>query len=126
MGCWLYEKHHNIIDGVYTIRLPQTWEEIPYMEEIDALDETKELFALFQDVTIYDIEDLEGFIKPTDKHNIEDTIFIIRRNGVYYLVETQGANFVKFASNISNVDFVSDYDRFIKIKKLNEKVQEKM
>jgi hypothetical protein len=121
MNCVLYEKHHNIIDGVYLIRKPKTWDEIPYMDEIDAEDESGELFALFQDVTIYDIEDIPNFIKPSDIHDIKESIFIIRREGQYYLCETQGENYVKFATNVSNVDFVSTYDRLVKLIKLQRK-----
>ena len=120
----LYEKHHNIIDGVYLDRRPMTWEEIPLMDNIDAEDESGELFALFQDVKIYNIEDLPGFISPKDAHNIKETIFIILRNGEYYLCETQGENFVKFATNVSNVEFVNMYDRLNKIMKLQRKNSE--
>lgn len=119
--CEMYKKHHNIIDGVYLIRMPQKWEEIPYMDEIDAEDEEGELYSLFQDANIYDIEDLSGFTLPTDKHNIKETIFIIRRNGEYYLCETQGENYIKFATNISKVDFIGIYDRVGKVYKLHEK-----
>ena len=121
MVCELYEKHHNIIDGVYLDRRPITWEEIPYMDEIDTEDESGELFALFQDVKIYDIEDLFGFVNPKDPHNIKESIFVIRRNGEYFLCETQEENYIKFASNVSKVEFVSSYDRLNKIMKLYEK-----
>ena len=117
----IYNKHHNIIDGVYLTRKPITWDEIPYMDEIDAEDESGELFALFQDAKIYDIEDLPDFINPRDKHNIIETIFIIRREGQYYLCETQQENYIKFSTNISNVDFVNMYDRLNKILKLQGK-----
>ena len=119
----LYEKHHNIIDGVYLTRKPITWEEIPYMDTIDAEDEDGELFALFQDVKIYDIEDLPNFKQPRDTHDIKETIFIIRKDGDYYLCETQGENYIKFASNISNVEFINMYDRIIKIKKCNNLIK---
>lgn len=118
MPCALYEKHHNIIDGVFLVRKPITWDEIPYMDDFEAEDETGELFALFQDAKIYDIEDLPNFKNPTDIHDIKETIFIIRRNGQYYLCETQGENYVKFATNITNVDFVESYDRLNKLIKL--------
>ena len=117
----LYEKHHNIIDGIYLDRKPLTWEEIPHMDAIDAEDESGELFALFQDVKIYDIEDLPGFENPRDEHNIKESIFIIRRQGEYYLCETQEANYIKFATNVSNVEFVNMYDRLNKIMKLHRK-----
>ena len=119
--CEMYKKHHNIINGIYTMRLPETWEDIPVIDQIDAEDEEKELFNLFQDVTIYDIEDLAGFVLPTDEHHIEETIFVIRRDGEYFLCETQGENFVKFATKISDVDFVELYDRSHKVNKLHEK-----
>jgi len=120
----LYEKHHNIIDGVYLTRKPITWEEIPFMDTIDAEDEGGELFALFQDVKIYDIEDLENFKQPRDKHNIKETIFVIRKDGEYFLCETQGENYIKFASNISNVEFISMFDRLNKIIKIQKKNSE--
>lgn len=120
--CKIYKKHHNIIDGVYTVRLPQTWEEIPFMDDIDADDEDKELYRMFLDIKIYDIENIIDFNLPTDEHGIEETIFIIRRNGMYYLCETQGDLFVKFASNISNVDFIQQYDRASKIMKICENI----
>jgi hypothetical protein len=120
----LYEKHHNIIDGVYLTRKPITWEEIPHMDEIDAEDESGELFALFQDIRIYDIEDLPGFINPRDKHNIKESIFIIRRQGEYYLCETQEENYIKFATNVSSVDFVSLFDRMTKLVKIQKKNSE--
>ena len=91
------------------------------MDEIDAEDESGELFALFQDAKIYDIEDLPDFINPRDKHNIIETIFIIRREGQYYLCEAQQENYIKFSTNISNVDFVNMYDRLNKILKLQGK-----
>ena len=124
MACVLYEKHHNIIDGVYLDRKPVTWEEIPYMDKIDAEDESGELFALFKDVKIYDIEDLPGFVNPRDPHNIKESIFIVRRKGEYYLCETQEENYVKFATNISNVDFVSLFDRMTKLIKIQKKNSE--
>jgi len=123
-GFDIYYTHHNIIDGVYLTRKPITWEEIPYMDDIDAEDESGELFALFQDAKIYDIEDLENFNNPRDKHNINESIFIIRREGEYYLCETQGENYIKFATNISNVEFINMYDRLNKIIKLQKKNSE--
>jgi hypothetical protein len=117
----MYKKHHNIIDGVYMLRMPEYWEDIPFMDDIDAEDEDGELYELFKDVNIYDIEDISGFTNPTDKHNIEETIFIIRGNGQYYLCETQGENYIKFASNISKVNFVEIFDRVGKVFKLHEK-----
>ena len=117
----MYKKHHNIIDGVYTLRLPKTWEEIPLMDLLDAEDEDGELYKLFLDVNVYNIEDLKNFENPMDKHNIKETIFIIIRNGIYYLCETQGENFIKYATNISEVDFIQHYDRSNKVSKLHEK-----
>ena len=120
MDCPLYSKHHNIIDGIYMVRKPLKWEDIQEIEDIDADDEDGELFALFKDIKIYDIDELSGFTNPIDKHNINETIFIIRRNGMYYLCETQGQNFVKFATDISKVDFVQIHNRLSKLKKLIE------
>ena len=40
----------------------------------------------------------------------------------YYLCETQGRNFVKFATNISKVDFIQIHNRLSKLKKLQEKL----
>ncbi len=117
----LYEKHHNIIDGIYLDRKPLDWSEIPFMDQIDADDESGELFALFQDVKIYDIEDLPGFVNPRDPHNIKESIFIIRRNGEYFLCETQEENYIKFATNVSKVEFINMYDRLNKILKLHQK-----
>lgn len=117
----MYKKHHNIIDGVYTLRMPKSWEEIPYMDEIDAEDEDDELYNLFTDAKIYDIEELKDFESPVDEHHIKETIFIIRKDGDYFLCETQGEKFVKFATNISNVGFVERYDRTSKLSKLHEK-----
>ena len=125
MVCMLYEKHHNIIDGIYLDRKPITWEEIPYMDSIDAEDESGELFALFQDIKIYDIEELFLFTNPNDSHNIKESIFIIRRNGQYYLCETQEENYIKFATNVTNVEFVNMYDRMNKIIKLHQKTFDK-
>lgn len=120
MDCPIYSKHKNIINGIYMIRKPYKWDEIPIIDNIDSEDEDGELFALFKDVKIYDIEQLSGFTNPIDMHNIQETIFIIRRNGNYYLCETQGENYVKFSTNITKVDFVQIYDRLEKIKKVKE------
>ena len=109
--CFLYLKHHNIIDGVYLELKPDGWSNIPFMDKIDAEDEEGELYALFQDAKIYDIDDIDNFNEPNDEHNIKETIFIIRNNGSYYLCETQEENYIKFASNISNVDFVKLYGK---------------
>lgn len=103
------------------LRMPKSWEDIPFMDDIDAEDEDGELYDLFQDSEIYDIEDISGFTQPTDNHYIEETIFIIRRNGEYFLCETQGENYIKFASNISKVDFIETFDRVGKVFKLHEK-----
>jgi len=120
MDCPIYSKHKNIINGIYMDRNPISWKNIPLIDNIDAEDEDGELFALFKDVKIYDIEQLSGFTNPIDMHNIQETIFIIRRNGNYYLCETQGENYVKFSTNITKVDFVQIYDRLEKIKKVKE------
>jgi len=120
MDCPIYSKHKNIINGIYMDRNPSTWKEIPLIDDIDAEDDDGELFALFKDVKIYDIEQLSGFTNPKDIHNIQETIFVIRRNGNYYLCETQGENYVKFSTNITKVDFVQIYDRLNKIKKIRE------
>lgn len=120
--CPMYEKHHNIIDGIYMPKKPETWEDIPYMDDIDAEDESGELYLLFLDAKIYDIEELEGFILPSDKHNIKETIFIIRRNGDYYLCETQSENLVKFSTKISNLNWIRLKDRKDKISKLYDKI----
>jgi len=120
--CHIYNKHHNTINGIYMLRKPTTWDEIPDIDKIDADDEDGELYALFQDVKIYDIDDIPNFKQPIDKHNIIETIFIIRNKGNYYLCETQGENFVKFSTNISKVDFIKIYDRFCKIKKIKNNI----
>lgn len=122
MDCPIYLKHHNIIDGISMIRKPYIWNEIPYLDPIDEEDEDGELFALFQDIKIYDIEDISGFTHPVDKHNITETIFIIRKENNYYLCETQGEKYVKFSVNVSNVDFIKLYDRGFKINYLKEKI----
>lgn len=121
--CPMYKKHHNIIDGIYMLRLPDTWEEIPYMDEFDVLDEDGQLRNLLIDANFYDIEDLTDFINPPDKHNIEETIFVIRRNGEYYLCETQGENYIKFSTNISKVEYIKNLDRTEKLKKLQDRIQ---
>lgn len=120
--CVLYSKHHNIIDGIYMVRKPISWEDIQEIDDIDAEDEDGELYALFKDIKIYDIGDLTGFTNPIDKHDIQETIFIIRRNGNYYLCETQGDSYVKFATNISKVDFIQIFDRVSKVMKLQGKI----
>jgi hypothetical protein len=119
--CPLYKKHHNTIDGIYMNRRPRTWDEIPLIDKID-IEDDGELYAMFIDLKIYDIETIQGFENPTNKHNINETIFIIRRNGKYYLCETQGENYIKFSTEITNVDFVKMYDRLDKILKLYENI----
>jgi len=118
--CPMYKKHHNIIDGIYTLRHPDSWEEIPEIDELDAVDEDDELYNLLIDAKIYDIEDLEGFEIPTDEHNIIETIFVIRRNGNYYLCETQGENYIKFSTNINKLEFIKNLDRADKLKKIQD------
>lgn len=119
--CPIYKKHHNKIDGIYTLRLPDTWEEIPMITDLDAEDEDGELYEMINDLKIYDIEDIGDFKTPKDNHGIKETIFIIRRDGEYYLCETQGEQYVKFSSNISKIDYIKLIDRTDKLKKLYEK-----
>lgn len=121
-GCPMYKKHHNIIDGVYMQRLPETWDEVPYMDEFDAVDDDGQLRSLLVDANFYDIDDLTNFINPTDNHNIEETIFVILRNGEYYLCETQGENYIKFCTNISKVDYIRNLDRTVKLKKIQDRI----
>lgn len=121
----MYKKHHNIIDGVYMLRMPSRWIDIPKMDIIDAEDCEGELFNLFKDANVYDIEDIKDFLLPIDEHNIEESIFIIRRDGQYFLCETQGENYIKFSTNISDVFFVEYYDRASKLSKLQEKSSNK-
>ncbi len=45
---------------------------IAHFIDIDADDDDGELYSLFKDVKIYDIEELSGFTNPIDKHNIND------------------------------------------------------
>jgi uncharacterized protein YpuA (DUF1002 family) len=122
LECPIYMKHHNTVDGIFLTRKPTSFEEIPDIDPYDKEDEDNELYALFQDIKIYDIEDLSGFTNPVDKHNIKESIFVIRKNGKYFLCETQGADYVKFSINISDVDFVKIYDRLEKIKKIKENI----
>jgi len=103
-NCPMYKKHHNCIDGINMLRLPENWEEIPCIDDLDADDAEGELSAMLSDIKVYDINDLVGFVMPTDIHNIKETIFVIRRNDSYYLCETQGSNFVKFSTNISKLE----------------------
>lgn len=103
------------------VRNPKYWDSIPNIDDIDANDDDGELFNLFRDVNVYDIEEIDNFNHPPDKHNIKETIFIIRNNGEYYLCETQGENYIKFSTNISGVSFIKDYDRLNKVIKLYEK-----
>lgn len=114
----LYEKHHNIIDGIYTVRHPSKWDEIQKMDKVDAEDEDGELYALFRDIRIIDIENINGLDNPSDEISIDDYVFILRRNGKYYICETQGMHYIKFASEISDVDFIKMYDRMDKIYRL--------
>lgn len=109
----LYNKHHNIIDGIYLGRKPDLWEEIPFMDNIDADDETGELFELLKDIKVYNIQNIPNFILPTDPHNLTDYIFVIFRNDQYYLCETQFENYVKFATNISKVRLLKKIPSFI-------------
>lgn len=121
MDCEMYKKHHNIIDGIYLDRNPQSWEEIPFMDSIDAEDESGELSDMFKDIKTYYIEDLPNFINTSDEHNIKETIFIIIRDGSYYLCETQGENYIKFAINVSNISLILNQDRLNKINKIQNK-----
>lgn len=118
-NCKLYQKHHNIIDGIYTVLNPKKWEEIPPIDDIDAEDDTSEFYNMFLDLTIYDINDIKGFNNPPDNHGIKDTIFIIRKDGQYYLCETQGVNYVKYSTNITSVSFIKEYDRKCKLDKIS-------
>jgi len=117
----IYKKHQNIIDGIYVVRHPHTWEDIPKMDKIDADDEDGELYSLYKDIRIIEISDIPGLINPIDKINIKDYVFILIRDGQYYICETQGLNYIKFASNISDVHFIKLYDRMLKLYKLYEK-----
>lgn len=114
----LYENHHNIIDGIYSVRHPEKWEDIPRMDKVDEDDEDDELYALYKDVKIIDIEDIPGLVNPSDEIDILDYVFILRREGQYYICETQGKKFIKFASNISHVEFIKIHNRTNKIIKL--------
>ena len=58
MDCPIYSKHHNIIDGVYMVRNPLKWEDVQVIDDLDAEDEEGELFSLFKDVKIYDIDEM--------------------------------------------------------------------
>jgi hypothetical protein len=73
---------------------------------------------------VYNEEDIKDFNDTSDKHNIEETIFIIRRDGLYYLCETQGENYIKFASDISEVDFIVDHNRVDKLVKIQNRTKE--
>jgi len=118
--CPLYKKFHNTIDGLYLCIKPSTWKETPYMDKYDAEDEDGSLELMLKELIIYDIDALPNFNTPKDKHNIEETIFIIKRNDEYFLCETQGENYIKFATNITNISFVKMYDRYNKIVKIYE------
>jgi|LSQX01.2.fsa_nt_gb hypothetical protein len=109
--CPLYRKHHNIIDGVYTILRPETWEEIPIIDDIDAEDDTGELLAMLNDLKVYNSADFPELTKPTGKHNIEETIFIMVRKDKYYLVETQGEDTIKFATEITNLPWIKELNK---------------
>lgn len=122
-NCPIYKKHHNIIDGIYMLRLPNSWEEIPYIDYLDTIDDDGELYSLLNDIIIYDIENIGGFELPSDNHNIIETIFIIRRNGNYYLCETQGESYIKFSTNISNLEYIKIKDRTDKLKKVYEELK---
>lgn len=121
-NCPMYKKHHNAIDGVYTHRYPDTWDEIPIIDEFDKLDEEGEIKRMLQDLVFYDIEDLKGFIDPPDNHGIKETIFVIRREGKYYLCETQGDPTIKFSTNITSLDFIRNLDRTTKLKKIQDNI----
>lgn len=110
-NCPLYQKHHNIIDGVYTVLRPETWEEIPLIDDIDAEDDTGELVAMLNDLKVYNSTDFPELTKPTGKHNIEETIFIMVHNDKYYLVETQGEDTIKFATEITNLPWINDFKK---------------
>lgn len=110
-NCPLYRKHHNIIDGIYTLSHPKTWEEIPIIEDIDAEDDTGELLDMLNDLKVYKSEDFPELIKPSGKHNIEETIFIMVHKGKHYLVETQGEDYIKFATDISNLPWIKELER---------------
>ena len=110
-NCPLYRKHHNIIDGIYTMLKPETWEKIPIIEAIDAEDDTGELLAMLNDLKVYNSADFPELTKPTGKHNIEETIFIMVRKDKYYLVETQGEDTIKFATEITNLPWIKELNK---------------
>ena len=117
-NCPLYKKHHNIIDGVYTMLRPETWEEIPIIEAIDAEDDTGELLAMLNDLKVYNSADFPELTKPTGKHNIEETIFIMVHKNKYYLVETQGEDTIKFATEITNLPWIKELERDFNLEKM--------
>ncbi len=89
-------------------RLPNNWEEIPDIDELDAEDDEGQLRALLVDANFYNINDIQNFELPNHNHNITETIFVIKRNNDYYLCETQGENYVKFSARINNVPFLQE------------------
>lgn len=110
-NCPMYKKHHNCIDGINMLRLPDNWEEIPFLDDLDAEDDEGQLSAMLQDAKIYKLEELDGFLLPTDLHKIKETIFVIQKDDHYFLCETQGADFIKFSTNISKLE-VPTFNRF--------------
>jgi hypothetical protein len=119
--CLIYRKHHNIIDSIWSVLKPSTWEEIPEIEKYDKDDEDGTLLKMLKDLYIYDINEMNDFKLPTDEHNIEETIFIIRNGDNYYLCESQGEDYVKFSIKINSIDYIKRYDRKVKLEEILKK-----
>lgn len=114
--CKIYEKHHNTIDSIWSIFQPSEWNEIPEIESCDSEDYDGSLLKMLKDLTVYDVKKLPDFISPFDKIFIKEVIFIIKNGNNYYLCESQGHEYIRFAIKINSLQFIKNYKRLIKLK----------
>jgi hypothetical protein len=121
--CKIYSKHHNCIDGIWSCLKPKTWDEVPEIEKYDKEDEDGSLLKMLKDLYVYDVNEMTNFKNPTDEHGIEETIFIIKVNDDYFLCESQGDEYVKFAIRINTLNFIKKYDRKVKLEKILKNIK---
>lgn len=106
----IYDKHFNVINGIYHVFLPDDWNFILSITDEEIFVYNDELIALINDIKIYDAIYI-GMNNPKIDTSIEEHVYIIYYNNHYYLVDRKDSEHAIYSVDITKFEYIKQIDR---------------